>query len=427
MSASTNAAETPAPNSGQNPAGPNPAGAPASGRRRSLFAVLKVVFAVLVLALVARVIPWRDELTHKSDDATATFRGEIDGDWKANAIRFVFDIAQPVAELPPALRAVAQGDPALSVEVTRDEATAWRPGMPRAFLDVDPRGLSIALGMALAGICATALRWWRLLGAAGCPTGLWSATRLTFIGFFFNIVVPGLTGGDLVKAVMVARSHPERRAAAAMSVLVDRLLGVLVLVAMGAVAILWLGDRFPYPREPILIGLALGAGGLFAYASPSLRRRIGFERLLARMPMASTLKQIDDALVVCARKPRELAWAMFFSLFNQTCVMAALIALGASFGETELDVANYVVVGSIGNLVSAIPLTPGGVGVAETAYGKLFELQGGSWTLGFAVAIAWRLCMVTAGLCGGLFLLTPGGRLTAAERAQLEGAGGPAK
>ncbi len=431
MSAPPNAPGTSAPTPGQDPPGQNPpaqgaAGAPASGRR-SLFAVLKVVFAVLVLALVARVIPWRDELTHKSGDAAVTFRGEIVGDWKAPAVRFVFDEAQPVAELPPALRDVAQGDPALSVEVTRDETTAWRPGMPRAFLDVDPTGLSVALGMALAGICATAMRWWRLLGAAGCPTGLWPATRLTFIGFFFNIVVPGLTGGDLVKAVMVARSHPERRAAAAMSVLVDRLMGVLVLVAMGAVAILWLGDRFPYPREPILIGLALGAGGLFAYASPSLRRRIGFERLLARLPMASTLKQIDDALVVCARKPRELAWAMFFSLFNQTCVMGALIALGASFGETALDVANYVVVGSIGNLVSAIPLTPGGVGVAETVYGELFELQGGSWTLGFAVAIAWRLCMVTAGLCGGLFLLTPGGRLTAAERAQLEGASGPAK
>jgi uncharacterized membrane protein YbhN (UPF0104 family) len=401
----------------------------AAGRRgrRTLFTVLKFVFAVAVLALVARVIPWRDELTYKSEGATKTYVGEIEGEWKADAIHFRFEAPLEAATLPPAWRP-ASGEAALaSVDVKRDEFTTWRPGMPRAFKDVEPKGLTIALAMALAGICATALRWWRLLGAAGCPTGLWPATRLTFIGFFFNIVVPGLTGGDLVKAVMVARSHPERRAAAAMSVLVDRLMGVLVLVAMGAVAILWLGDRFPYPREPILIGLAVGAGGLFAYANPSLRRRIGFERLLARLPMASTLQQIDDALVVCARKPRELAWALFFSLFNQSCVMAALIALGASFGETALDVANYVVVGSIGNLVSAVPITPGGVGVAETAYGKLFELQGGSWTLGFAVAIAWRLCMVTVGLCGGLFLLTPGGRLTAAERAQLEGAAGPVK
>ena len=60
----------------------------------------------------------------------------------------------------------------------------------------------------------------------------------TAIGLFFNIVVPGLTGGDLVKAVLAARDHPERKAAAMISVLVDRLIGVLVLVLLGAVAIL---------------------------------------------------------------------------------------------------------------------------------------------------------------------------------------------
>lgn len=396
-----------------------------SPRRRALITALKFALAIAVLALVVRIIPWRDRLQVVDGESALQFEGAIEGDWKSDSISFRFHEPLAPESVPPALRTPDAPNPLERVAVTRSPSSSWTPGMPTAFLGVDPRGLALALGLATIGILATAFRWWRLLRAANCTTKLWPAVRMTYIGFFFNIVVPGLTGGDVVKAVMVARSHPERRAAAAMSVLVDRLLGVLVMVTMGAVAIAWLGERFPYPREPILIGLALGVGGLAAYANPALRRRIGFERLLARLPMSGALTQIDQALTVCAREPRELAWAVCFSLFNQFCVMGALTTLGASFGESVLQFPNYVVVGALGNLVSAIPLTPGGVGVAEAAYGQLFQMQGGNWTLGFAVAIAWRLCLVLVGLGGGLFLLMPGGRLSAAERAQLAGSNDP--
>ncbi len=391
-------------------------------RRRLLVTALKFIVAIAILALVARIVPWRDSVSCSVDGEVQRFEGAIEGDWKSNSIRFRFREPLPVESAPAPWRSEAAGPTLDVVQLERSDTVSWNPGMPTAFLGVDRKGLALALALAVSGILATALRWWRLLRAAHCPTDLWPAVRLTFVGFFFNIVVPGLTGGDLVKAVMVARSHPERRAAAAMSVLVDRLLGVLVMVTMGAVAVVWLGDRFPYRREPILIGLVLGVGALAAYANPALRRRIGFEKLVQRLPMSRTLLQIDEALTVCAREPRELAWAVCFSSFNQLCVMASLTVLGASFGESALSFANYVVVGALGNLVSAIPITPGGVGVAEAAYGQLFELQGGNWTLGFAVAIAWRLCLVIVGLGGGLFLLLPGGRLSAAERAALEGA-----
>jgi len=393
------------------------------GGRAGWMGVLKVALAVAVLALVVRIVPWRDELSYSVDGRNVVVSGEIDGDWKADQIRFLLDPPEQLAGLPAELRARGSAGDSGVLELTRGETLSWRPGMPRAFRDVDPLGMSIALALASIGILGTSLRWWRLLRASGCPMRLWPTVRLTYIGFFFNIVVPGLTGGDLVKAVMVARSHPERRAAAAMSVLVDRLLGVLVLVALGAAAVLVLGERFPYPRAPILGALAVGCAALLIYANPTLRRLTGFERLLARLPFAGTLRQIDDALVIAARSPRELAWAGAFSLFNQCCVMGALIVLGRSFGEQGLEVANYVVVSALGNLISAVPLTPGGVGVTETAYGQLFELQGGSFTLGFACAIAWRVCLVAVGLGGGLFLLTPEGRLSAAERAQLNARG----
>ena len=379
--------------------------------RRRWLSALKVVLALAIVALIARNVPWGDELRYKTADAERSYAGRIEGDWKAERVQFVFDEPQVRATLPGAWSADGEAPRVASVEIARSAETSWQPGLPRVFLEVDPRGLWIALGLAALGILATSLRWWRLLCAAGCPTGFFEAFRLTYIGFFFNIVVPGLTGGDVVKAVMVARRHPERKAAAAISVLVDRLIGVFVLALLGALTILVQGERFAAVRAPVLVGLGLAVLGVLGYTNATLRRVVGFEHWIAKLPMAGMFRQVDEAATIYSRRPFEFALALLFSLFNQACVIGALWVLGASFGERALGLVNYVVVASIGNIAAAVPLTPGGVGVTEVVYGQLFEMQGGALLFGIATSLAWRVCMISVGLLGGLFLLLPGGRI----------------
>jgi len=378
--------------------------------RRRWLGPLKIVLALAIVALIARNVPWGDELRYKAADGERSFAGRIEGDWKAERVQFVFDEPQERATLPGAWNASADAARVARVEIARSAETSWQPGLPRVFLEVDPRGLWLALALAALGILATSLRWWRLLCAAGCPTGFFEAFRLTYIGFFFNIVVPGLTGGDVVKAVMVARRHPERKAAAAISVLVDRLIGVLVLALLGALTILAQGERFAAVRTPLLVGLGFAVLGVLGYTNATLRRVVGFERWIDKLPMAGMFRQIDEAATIYSRRPLEFALALLFSLFNQACVIGALSMLGASFGERALGLVNYVVVASIGNIAAAVPLTPGGVGVTEVVYGQLFEMQGGTLLFGIAISLAWRVCMISVGLLGGLFLLLPTGR-----------------
>lgn len=395
----------------------SPGSAPPSAKPRARWLTLvKLVLAGAILFLVARNVPWRDQLNYSSAGVERAFSGRIEGDWKAERVRFVFSSPQPRTALPDSWSAPGSEPSVAALELGRSAETSWRPGMPTVFLDVEPRGLALALALAALGILATSLRWWRLLAAAGCPSTFFNALRLNYIGFFFNIVVPGLTGGDVIKAVMIARSHPERRAAAAISVLVDRLIGVFVLASMGAVTILLQGERFAAMRAPILLGLGFAVLGVLGYTNATLRRWLRFEHWIARLPMAGTLRQIDEAVTIYSRHPAEFGWALLFSLFNQCCVITSIAILGASFGERALSFGQYVVVASIGNIAAAVPLTPGGVGVTEVVYGQLFETLGGTLMLGVAVSIAWRLCMIAIGLCGGLFLLAPGARVAAEER-----------
>jgi uncharacterized membrane protein YbhN (UPF0104 family) len=102
----------------------------------------------------------------------------------------------------------------------------------------------IHLGIWLAGLlavflgtCLSVYRWYLLMVSVGLTTTGWAVFRLGWIGVFFNNVVPGLTGGDLIKAFYVTRDHPRQRADAIISVVVDRAIGIVALALIAAVIV----------------------------------------------------------------------------------------------------------------------------------------------------------------------------------------------
>ena len=80
--------------------------------------------------------------------------------------------------------------------------------------------LPLAAAGLLLGTAAllTFYRWWMLVRALGLEFALGNAFRLGLVGFFFNTLLPGGVGGDIVKAVGIAREQTRRALA-----IVDRL------------------------------------------------------------------------------------------------------------------------------------------------------------------------------------------------------------
>lgn len=382
-------------------------GARAQRRRRWALAA-KLAFAALLFALVARAVPWSDRLVWKGE-RDVELGGSIEGSWSAECVRFRVERADlERADLPGELRDALGPDG--EVELARPGPFELRPGMPRVFGDMDPGGLAQAFGWMALGILVTSTRWWRLLAAAGCATTWWNALRLTFLGYFFNIVVPGLTGGDLVKAVLSAKENPGQRARAAVSVFVDRLIGLFALIVLGAAALLWLGPEFAELRLPVLLSLAGGTAGAVLYAAPPLRRLVRFDALLQRLPLGGAIKQVDEAILVYSKRLVTVLLALGLSFVNHAAVILAIVALGRAFGEQALGLARYAAAVSIANATAALPVAPGGWGLREAAYAVLFEQLGSTATLGLAVSVGFGLCLFAIGLFGGLFLLLPGAR-----------------
>src|SRR5690606_6224686 len=113
---------------------------------------------------------------------------------------------------------------------------------------------------------------------------------------FFNLVLPGLTGGDLVKAGMAVRDHPHARADALVSVVVDRVIGLWALLGLAAGVLLFGGqEALSALRLPVSLAF-LGATVVLVIAlHPASRRLVGLERWIDKLPQARRLRKMDHA------------------------------------------------------------------------------------------------------------------------------------
>lgn len=394
-----------------------------ASQKSVVWRLLRPLLALAMLAAVAYVVPWRDEVQFSRAATAVEAEGTILGDWRSERVSFEFrEPALLGPEWPTQVREAAlRGPVALSraPDVDVPEGFTWRPGMLRVFRELDPSGLVVALTMILVGAIVAVTRWWRLLALAGCATTWWNAFRLTFLGFFFNLVMPGLTGGDVVKAVLVVREHPERRADALMSVIVDRGLGLIVLVGLAAFVTLASGDLFAELKIPVVLTFGGAVTGLWCVLHPWPRRILRLESVLARLPQAQRLQALDRALRIYNRHPGEMLVAIALSVANHSSLAYGLFALGHAFGD-HLSWMSYLGVASIANTISSIPIAPGGWGVREAAFGSLFHMLGSPAALGIAVSVTYGLLSTALGFAGGIFLLLPHGRGVRAEIEQSE-------
>ena len=74
------------------------------------------------------------------------------------------------------------------------------------------------------------------LTALGLDFRLRDTMRLGALGFALNFVSLGSIGGDLFKAIFAAKDSPGRRTEAVATVVVDRLVGVLMMLTLASVA-----------------------------------------------------------------------------------------------------------------------------------------------------------------------------------------------
>lgn len=287
----------------------------------------------------------------------------------------------------------------------------------------DKRWLLSAFAIYGVVICITVRRWGLLLAVQGVHLRFWSLWRLTMIGAFFNLAIPGAVSGDLLKMAFIARQAPEKKAESVLTIMLDRVVGILGLFIIATVMVL-VSLRALLALEPQYRAIQLAAftvglgsvGGIVAVLLVELRQQLVRLRWLravisfgaAKLPHAvvDTVQRLIDALELYRRKRGAILAALAMSIAVHSCIGLGLFCLGQGVGAEGLRVGDYFLAAQVGNAVSAIPVTPGGMGTRDLTIKECLEAQGGfpGEKVG-SVPLIYSLVMVSWALVGAMVFI----------------------
>ncbi|MEY2562638.1 MAG: glycosyltransferase 2 family protein [Verrucomicrobiota bacterium] len=274
-------------------------------------------------------------------------------------------------------------------------------------------------GWALAGWTFTALifvgmtlRWQIFLRQQGIFLSFGTVFSLTWAGQFFNSILPGSTGGDVVKIYQLCRLAPDRKAAATATVFVDRLTALLALLALAGISfaldptplrILSAGSISPVM---LLGGLVVGVI-LMAAVFWLMFRLFRSTRLAGRV--MRTLAAVKENLSLNRGFLAAILLAFAIHLANFTGIYLFARALGISITYPQMLLMMPIVL-----FLIMLPITINGHGLRELLLIGYFTEMGvtltGSSSSGVReIALALSLLMVTNDLLwsipGGIWYL----------------------
>jgi glycosyltransferase 2 family protein len=284
------------------------------------------------------------------------------------------------------------------------------------------------LGLAVVGVSADlvfrALRWQQLIAPIH-PVPLRRLSGYMLVGYLANNVLPARLG-ELVRSHYLGDREGISRSATLGTVVVERVVDTVVLVGIGAAAILILNIR-GVVVSAILVGIALAGLLVVALAVVLAAHRLpGASRLgafLGRWPrVKGVVLRLRDGLRVAAL-PKTIAAAALLSVAAWSCTVLAVLATGQALG-IELTVGQGALLAAGTNLATAIPSGPGYLGTFEYAGQRITSAFGFAASTGLALALLIHVLTLIVSSAAGLVALVllgwQGRPVTAAPTAPTE-------
>jgi hypothetical protein len=238
--------------------------------------------------------------------------------------------------------------------------------------------LLAGIGFTFLGLFTGSLRWYFILRGNGFRLSVTAAARIFFIGQFFNAFFLGACGGDLARVYYVMRDRPERRGTAALTVLIDRAIGLIDFMLVGSAMIIARGQLLAGDQKTrialalmgtFLVVAALGALVLF-------RRNLFetwpfFRKIEENTRLGPLLRNGYEAVYFYRHHPRLLAIAGALSFLNLCWLTLACWAFAHSLG-IALPFHIHLTFFPVITVFSAIPITPGALGIREGLFAHLY-------------------------------------------------------
>jgi glycosyltransferase 2 family protein len=275
--------------------------------------------------------------------------------------------------------------------------------------------LGVALALFPVSIIVTLFRWFVLVRAVGLSVSAVEAFRVGLVGLFYNTLLPGSVGGDLVKAVAVARKQ-SRRTTAVATIIMDRVIALWGLVWFVALlggafwALGYLEGKSNEKAPQILVGAAVSIVAVSSVVwlllglLPDSRAERFAGRLEGIPRIGNSAAEFWRAVWMYHRRPAIVVLAILLSWINFTSMVGGFYCCSQAFylGDPPNAVPSLVehfLIVPAGILIMSLPLFPGGVGIGELGFGALYGWFGKTATFGSLASLVWRvLTWISAGI-----------------------------
>ena len=251
----------------------------------------------------------------------------------------------------------------------------------------------------------SAVRWAVLARPLGIRAPFKDLASYCLIGMFFNLFAPGTVGGDVTRVYYLVKDQEQTGRQrwsvstmhATMSVLMDRVIGMGVLVWLGAAGLLL------YPN----------------YAVPSAIRKLTFALALAfligglAMPLLRRFLPQDSHPLVVKLRLILMSYRDHWQAIPQAVVLSFLVHLVQSWMHVvmgralnlNIPFSFAIIVYPLVGTFSALPVSLNGLGLREGGYIFMLAVIGINSEKSIAVGLLLFLIVALDSLLGGLLFL----------------------
>ncbi|MFO8133310.1 MAG: lysylphosphatidylglycerol synthase transmembrane domain-containing protein [Thermoplasmatota archaeon] len=264
---------------------------------------------------------------------------------------------------------------------------------------------ALAVALEQLGVALSAKKWQLLLKAKQEQVSFLRAWKYYYIGAFFNAFLPTSVGGDVVKAHVFSKQLRRREEAYA-SVVMDRLTGLVAIVAIGSLALLvgWplVDSTARLLALPILVlPLALL---VVLFSTDWIDRLLHLSFLQRFERVQCFVSDVYRAIRAYRLRRYLLLPVMALSVCYHLLLILVNVTLAWALG-LDIALSYFFVFIPVAEILVFLPVTVQGFGVREGTYVTLFSSAGVGSAAAFSLGFSDQLVKLAGNVVGGLVYL----------------------
>jgi uncharacterized protein (TIRG00374 family) len=279
----------------------------------------------------------------------------------------------------------------------------------RLVTEANPGFLALAFLAYYATFPVRGFRWRYVLQRSGMQVRFRDATEILFLSWFVNCLVPAKLG-DLYRAYLLKGNYGASASRTVGTIFIERIADIIVIFGLALAASYWSfrGRSRPEVDLIFIVGFVLA----FALVLFVIGLRVWGHRVARLLPerLADLWERFHEgstgALTVSALPVIGASTVVIWALEGARLYF---VIRALDMPEVGLGISASIFVALVAALLTAIPLTPAGIGFVEAGIAGALAIYGVGGDHGAAVALTDRaISILTVIVIGGVLYLVSG-------------------